>query len=68
MYEMNVKVKSQSSAFCELRYRDCRSTKIAFSGDSYLEPIPSTRWAIAKYPATRGVDRISHSKHHQYFL
>eukprot|EP00965_Chrysotila_dentata_P035857 1193394-Pleurochrysis_carterae.AAC.2 len=68
MYEMNVKVKSQSSTFCELRYRDRRSTKIAISCDSYLETIPSTRGAIAKYPASRGINRISHRKYCQYFL
>eukprot|EP00965_Chrysotila_dentata_P249548 6208950-Pleurochrysis_carterae.AAC.1 len=68
IYEMNVKVKSQSSAFCELRHRDRRSTKIAISGDSYLEPTPSTLGAIAKYPASRSIDSISHRKYNQYFL
>eukprot|EP00965_Chrysotila_dentata_P215986 6189105-Pleurochrysis_carterae.AAC.1 len=68
MYEMNVKVKSQSSAFCELRYRNRRSTKTAISGDSYLEPTSSARGAIAKYPASRSIDRISHRKYYQYFL
>eukprot|EP00965_Chrysotila_dentata_P094040 3108294-Pleurochrysis_carterae.AAC.1 len=38
MYEMNIEVKSQSSAFCELRYRDRLANKIAISVDSYLEP------------------------------
>eukprot|EP00965_Chrysotila_dentata_P040777 1352090-Pleurochrysis_carterae.AAC.1 len=65
---MNVKVKSQSSAICELRYRDRRSTKIAISGDFYLKPTPSSRGAIAKYPASKGIDRISHRNYYQYFL
>eukprot|EP00965_Chrysotila_dentata_P104048 3436152-Pleurochrysis_carterae.AAC.1 len=60
--------KYQSLAFCELRYRDRRSTEIAISPDSYLEPIPSTLGAIAKYPALRGIDRKFNRKYYQYFL
>eukprot|EP00965_Chrysotila_dentata_P120959 4000293-Pleurochrysis_carterae.AAC.1 len=63
---MNVtEVKSHSSTFCELRYRDRRSTKTAISGGSYLKTTPSTRGSIAKYPASRGIDRISHRKYYQ---
>eukprot|EP00965_Chrysotila_dentata_P192509 6175215-Pleurochrysis_carterae.AAC.4 len=60
MYEMNV------NAFRELRYRDRRATEIAVSVQSYLEPTPSTRRAIAKYPAPRGIDRIFHRKYYRY--
>eukprot|EP00965_Chrysotila_dentata_P121579 4019431-Pleurochrysis_carterae.AAC.1 len=65
---MNVKMKSQNLALRALRDRGRRSTEIAISVDSYLEPTPSTRTAIVRYPAPWGIDQISPRKYYQYFL
>eukprot|EP00965_Chrysotila_dentata_P077344 2553996-Pleurochrysis_carterae.AAC.2 len=51
---MNAKVKSQSSAYCEMRYRDRRFTEIAVSSNLYLECTLSTRGGDGKVPKIKG--------------
>eukprot|EP00965_Chrysotila_dentata_P028569 949448-Pleurochrysis_carterae.AAC.1 len=53
-----------------MRYRNCRSTEIAISANSYLELTVSvsTRGAMDKYPESRRINQVSHRKYDQYFL